>query len=196
MDKDNRLNLAEYLLAKFLIYARQQGQVIPSPIPASLLESVSQIQIQPRSPLVSQTKKAKRRSVGRALPWTVTQKKAQAYSQLWMEYNKGGFVTGHTALDLFSRSGIDRMTLAKIWNLADMDKDSQLDATEFKIALHLIANQLKGIEVPEVLPAELLASLRVRVWLNSLTLLGSQATFFTCFTRAYSCFGVSLGARP
>jgi len=67
-----------------------------------------------------------------------------------------GFLTGGTALELFSRSGLDRSHLAKVWNLSDLDKDNQLNETEFMIAMHLIMLSMKGYDLPLVTPIELI----------------------------------------
>lgn len=41
MDKDNKLSVVEYVVAKFLIWAREQGQAVPPTVPSSLLASIS-----------------------------------------------------------------------------------------------------------------------------------------------------------
>ena len=41
MDKDNKLNIVEYVIAKFLIWACEQNQPVPSSIPPQLVASVS-----------------------------------------------------------------------------------------------------------------------------------------------------------
>jgi hypothetical protein len=58
---------------------------------------------------------------------------------------------------LFGRSGLSPADLGKIWTLADMDKDSKLSEPEFIIAMYLIYSKLKGIEIPESIPASLKA---------------------------------------
>jgi len=47
-------------------------------------------------------------------------------------------------------------TLGIIWDLADMDKDGQLDRHEFMVAMHLVYKALEKHTIPNVLPPELL----------------------------------------
>lgn len=47
-------------------------------------------------------------------------------------------------------------SLGKIWELADMDEDGNLDEAEFAVAMHLIKNNLDGIEPPDTLPDTML----------------------------------------
>jgi len=69
-------------------------------------------------------------------------------------------------LNLFSRSGLDRSILASIWDLADMDKDNNLNSIEFKIAIHLMSNILKGIDLPKSVPQELISSAQTHLVLG------------------------------
>lgn len=67
----------------------------------------------------------------------------------------GGYLTGQVALQLFSRSGLERSVLAGVWSLADLDGDSKLSESEFIIALHLISLAMKGFALPSSTPPEL-----------------------------------------
>lgn len=54
MDKDNKLNIVEYVVAKFLIWARVEGQPIPPVLPSSLVPSIGPSpQLQPNGAGVS-----------------------------------------------------------------------------------------------------------------------------------------------
>lgn len=46
-------------------------------------------------------------------------------------------------------------TLGKIWDLADQDKDGNLDKHEFIVAMHLVYQTLEKRSVPDILPPEL-----------------------------------------
>lgn len=46
--------------------------------------------------------------------------------------------------------------LGKIWKLADVDKDGQLDSDEFALASYLINLKLEGHELPIELPKHLI----------------------------------------
>jgi len=170
MDKDNHLSLVEFILGKFLICARLQGQTINPPLPQSLLDTLTQTP-QVRVPTQHQLKSTAIRnpSVRERNIWTIPDAKYATYNQLFCESNEGGFVTGHIAFNLFSRSGIDRSILASIWEMSDLDKDSLLNTVEFKIAIHLICNFLKGIELPKTLPQELVSSAQNRLVIGNNT---------------------------
>uniref|UniRef100_A0A0K0DMK1 Calmodulin n=1 Tax=Angiostrongylus cantonensis TaxID=6313 RepID=A0A0K0DMK1_ANGCA len=58
-------------------------------------------------------------------------------------------------------SGLNPAILAKIWELADQDKDGQLDRIEMAVAMHLVYSNidfraLQGDPVPAVLPHSLI----------------------------------------
>lgn len=46
---------------------------------------------------------------------------------------------GPQAFEMFTRSGLANDQLAHIWELSDMDLDSQLSQQEFLVAMHLIS---------------------------------------------------------
>ena len=65
-------------------------------------------------------------------------------------------VSGNAARELFKKSGLNNEVLFKIWKLADVDKNGELDKEEFMIAAHLISVEVKKLAtVPEVLPSSL-----------------------------------------
>lgn len=54
------------------------------------------------------------------------------------------------------KSKLPNSVLGKIWKLADVDKDGQLDAEEFALAMHLINVKLDGYDLPTTLPEHLI----------------------------------------
>eukprot|EP01130_Rhizamoeba_saxonica_P011698 TRINITY_DN486_c1_g2_i1.p1 TRINITY_DN486_c1_g2~~TRINITY_DN486_c1_g2_i1.p1 ORF type:complete len:697 (-),score=121.04 TRINITY_DN486_c1_g2_i1:40-2130(-) len=92
--------------------------------------------------------------------WYITKLQRKAYIKLFNEYCTNGFVNGNVALDLFSKSGLDRSILAKIWDISDVDKDNRLNGNEFLVASHLISLSIKGYSLPKKLPDNLVSSLR------------------------------------
>lgn len=66
-----------------------------------------------------------------------------------------GYVPAAAASQFFLRSSLPKLELAKIWELSDVTKDGQLDLVEFCIAMHLIRRRVKGVAVPDLLPASL-----------------------------------------
>ena len=53
------------------------------------------------------------------------------------------------------QSGLPQLSLAKIWELADSDKDGRLSSNEFVAAMALCEAASRGTPIPETLPAEL-----------------------------------------
>ena len=53
------------------------------------------------------------------------------------------------------QTGLPQISLAKIWELADQDKDGRLSSTEFVSAMALCDAAKSGQPIPEQLPAEL-----------------------------------------
>lgn len=66
-------------------------------------------------------------------------------------------ISGDSARDILLRSGLQPITLAEIWSLADTNKSGTLLFPEFALALHLCNLGLKGDSLPTVLPEK---------WLN------------------------------
>lgn len=74
------------------------------------------------------------------------------------EVKKDGFVYGAQAVELFSKSGLDKQVLRDLWNMVDEPVDNRLSKLEFAIAMHLIVCiTKKNLPAPKVLPASLKA---------------------------------------
>lgn len=84
--------------------------------------------------------------------------KATQYAQLFEKSGpQHGVLPGELAKQIFERAGLPNEVLGRIWNLADRDQKGALLATEFVIAMHLIAAFKTGSlrALPGVLPAGL-----------------------------------------
>ena len=55
-----------------------------------------------------------------------------------------------------AQSRLPEAELARIWGLADLDRDGRLTLDEFAIAMHLVTRAVAGNRVPDVLPASML----------------------------------------
>ena len=80
------------------------------------------------------------------------------YQQLFAQFdnNADGFVEGAEAVPLFSKSGLDRVALRSVWQMADVDGDNRLSMPEFATAMHIIVCVSKrGTPLPTVLPESL-----------------------------------------
>ena len=58
-------------------------------------------------------------------------------------------------MKVFVKSKLPNTELAKIWRLADYNKDGRLCDEEFALAMHLIDIRSHGHELPETLPKHL-----------------------------------------
>lgn len=90
--------------------------------------------------------------------WVIPHSHKRKYRELFKQYNQNGIITGPVAVQLFTQSGLSVDILAKIWDLADMDKDGGLTQQEFLIAAHLISKIREGVPLPQVVPSALVAS--------------------------------------
>ncbi|XP_002131017.2 EH domain-containing protein 3 [Ciona intestinalis] len=88
--------------------------------------------------------------------WIVAKKKPE-YDEVFMKLSPcNGKVKGSEAKKEMLKSRLPHTALAKIWRLADYDKDGQLTEEEFALAMHLINVRLEGNEVPDELPEHLI----------------------------------------
>ena len=84
-------------------------------------------------------------------PYQMTPPEQSRYESLFSTYaSPDGYVYGPQAVDLFSKSGMDRNQLRDVWNMSDGDPvDNRLDPVEFAIAMHLIVCVTKkGLGMP------------------------------------------------
>lgn len=78
------------------------------------------------------------------------------YKPIYDQKQNNGFITGSTAKEILTSSGIDIPSLRKIWDLSDIDKDGQLDFEEFIIAMFLTSRVKAGDELPATLDPEMI----------------------------------------
>ncbi|GMT15100.1 hypothetical protein PFISCL1PPCAC_6397 [Pristionchus fissidentatus] len=69
---------------------------------------------------------------------------------------ENGKLPGGKVRPVLLNSGLNPNMLAKIWELADQDKDGYLDRVEMNVALHLVYRALQGESVPRSLPDHLI----------------------------------------
>lgn len=86
--------------------------------------------------------------------WMIKKEEKIAYERLFSVADKDGdgLINGEEARTFFAKSGLHKMTLAKIWELSDTDKDHRLNNEEFVIAMHLITGCKRKLSLPSTLP--------------------------------------------
>ncbi|XP_039300709.1 intersectin-1-like [Nilaparvata lugens] len=90
-------------------------------------------------------------------PWVIT---PQERARFEVQFNAlkpiNGIVTGGQARDFFLQSQLPAPVLGIIWGLADTDADGKMNINEFSIACKLINLKLRGFDMPQALPPNML----------------------------------------
>ena len=87
--------------------------------------------------------------------WIVDRERSE-YDKSFNALNpSGGKISGAAAKQELIKSKLPNSVLAKVWRLADYDKDGMLDSDEWALANYLIKIKLEGFELPNSLPDHL-----------------------------------------
>ncbi|CAD7077525.1 unnamed protein product [Hermetia illucens] len=88
--------------------------------------------------------------------WTMKPADRLKFEQLFESLQPvNGMIAGNKVKGVLMDSKLPLETLGKIWDLADQDKDGNLDKHEFTVAMHLVYQALDKRAVPTSLPPEL-----------------------------------------
>ncbi|XP_062292716.1 intersectin-2-like [Scomber scombrus] len=89
--------------------------------------------------------------------WAVPQAARLKYRQQFNTLDKlmSGYLSGPQVRNALIASNLTQTQLATIWTLADVDKDGQLRADEFILAMHLVDMAKTGRPLPLTLPQDL-----------------------------------------
>uniref|UniRef100_A0A3Q3K626 Intersectin 2a n=1 Tax=Monopterus albus TaxID=43700 RepID=A0A3Q3K626_MONAL len=92
-----------------------------------------------------------------ASDWAVPQASRLKYRQQFNTLDKlmSGYLSGPQVRNALMASNLTHTQLATIWTLADVDKDGQLRADEFILAMHLVDMAKTGRPLPLTLPQDL-----------------------------------------
>ncbi|KAJ1363189.1 hypothetical protein KIN20_022998 [Parelaphostrongylus tenuis] len=88
--------------------------------------------------------------------WVVSREREDADNTFSSLGPVNGYISGRVAKEHMVKSKLPNAVLGKIWKLADVDRDGQLDADEFALANYLINLKLEGHELPVELPKHLI----------------------------------------
>ncbi|KAL1253625.1 hypothetical protein QQF64_015854, partial [Cirrhinus molitorella] len=92
-----------------------------------------------------------------ASDWAVPQSSRLKYRQQFNSLDKlmSGYLSGPQVRNALTASSLTQTQLATIWALADVDRDGQLRAEEFILAMHLVDMAKTGRPLPLTLPPDL-----------------------------------------
>ncbi|KOH00796.1 Ede1p [Saccharomyces eubayanus] len=92
--------------------------------------------------------------------WSLSFEKKQQFDAIFDSLDKhhAGSLSSALLVPFFLSSRLNQETLATIWDLADIHNNAEFTKLEFAIAMFLIQKKNAGIELPDVIPNELLQS--------------------------------------
>ncbi|EJS44634.1 ede1p [Saccharomyces arboricola H-6] len=95
-----------------------------------------------------------------ASDWSLNFEKKQQFDAIFDSLDKqhAGSLSSAVLVPFFLSSRLNQETLATIWDLADIHNNAEFTKLEFAIAMFLIQKKNAGVELPDIIPNELLQS--------------------------------------
>lgn len=92
--------------------------------------------------------------------WSLSMEKKQQFDAIFDSLDKArtGSLSSQVLVPFFLSSKLNQDTLASIWDLADIHNNAEFTKLEFAIAMFLIQKKNAGVELPDVVPDQLLHS--------------------------------------
>ncbi|XP_065834414.1 epidermal growth factor receptor substrate 15-like 1 isoform X2 [Oscarella lobularis] len=169
IDGDGQMDSDEFSVAMHLIYQALEGNSVPQVLPPNLYppsrrSRAKTSSVSPPPPLpppsfatMPSSSPALRKSNSPADAWVVTPAEKIKYDELFgQNKSSDGFLTGENARKIFMKSGLSTALLARVWEMCDIDKRGRLTADQFALAMHIIEEKLKGVEIPTSLTASMI----------------------------------------
>ncbi|RCK63512.1 EH domain-containing and endocytosis protein 1 [Candida viswanathii] len=180
VDRNNKgtLNVGAFVIAMHLIQGLLSGQIkqLPPFLPESIWQSVEQPQrtssydqLQSRqvshSSINSQLTAIRHPPASREAAtseWIVTPAMKQQYESVFsnLDKEKKGQLSPDQVASFLMTSKLSQQDLALVWDLADIQNSGIFTQLEFSIALFLVNRKIAGKSLPNVVPDELLSSLK------------------------------------
>ncbi|CCD26945.1 Ede1p NDAI_0J00530 [Naumovozyma dairenensis CBS 421] len=92
--------------------------------------------------------------------WSLSQEQKKQFDMIFdaLDKNHQGSLGSQVLVPFFLSSRLNQDTLANVWDLADIHNNAEFTKLEFAIAMFLIQKKNSGIDLPDVIPNELLNS--------------------------------------
>lgn len=104
-----------------------------------------------------------------ASDWILTYEKKQQFDAIFdsLDKLKAGSLNSQVLVPFFLTSRLSQETLATVWDLADIHNNAEFTKVEFAIAMFLIQKKNNGVDLPDVVPDQLLQSPALGLYSNS-----------------------------
>jgi epidermal growth factor receptor substrate 15 len=171
IDSDGNLDRDEFAVAMHLIRSCMSGKDAPDTLPADLMPPSKRggagvrAASPPAEAVVPPTKATPSAKPARASAatsaeshdWVVTAKELKTYDDFFKtaDKDKDGLVSGGDIMKIFLTSKLPKDVLAHVWNLVDLDDSGEINSEQFALAMHFIAQKVKGSEIPKKLTANM-----------------------------------------
>lgn len=172
------LNKTEFIMAMYLIQLCMTNSAsvkpLPSVLPAQLWNSIDSNSVPAAaSPLsansTGRSSLARQGTISRlssgvftnaSTDWSLSMEKKQQFDSIFDSLDKGraGSLSSQVLVPFFLSSRLNQETLASIWDLADIHNNAEFSKLEFAIAMFLIQKKNAGVDLPDVIPDQLLHS--------------------------------------
>lgn len=183
IDKDGQLDKDEFSVAMHLVYKALEQEPVPSILPQELIPPSKRkpmlagaVAVLPPITLIPSSQNSTQNSdilISTSSPTLQPQRpptssnlhikgyvpdiEIQRFSAIFTQKaDTEGFIHGGEARGVFVQSQLPQNILAHVWNICDQKQLGKLNKDQFILAMHFIAQKVKGIEIPTQLPNDVL----------------------------------------
>lgn len=178
VDKENagQLNLNEFVVAMHLIQGLISGTIkhLPPAVPESMWTSVQNMRtlnfmrqtsfgsVTSQETAIRHNNQPQDSQGANNNEWIVSPSSKQQYESIFksLDKSKSGVLDSSSVASFLMTSKLSQQDLASIWDLSDIQNTGNFLILEFSIALFLVNKKLAGEELPSVVPASLVESLK------------------------------------